>query len=281
MAPYRLIDLPAEATAAEKILVALAQYRFLTVPQMQRFGIAGYYHATDTLRELAGNPPKKGKKRGLRFPKLVNKLAKVDAETGQRPSIFHLTERGAKYLAEATGGPLPDYPKNPSFSSQFEHRIGMVNAQILFEEWAQAEGVGLVDMVRDFDGPQATAVETMHGRIVPDLRFAYVPADGIKRECCVEFYRGDDAHNHAPKIAAYAAPLCDKSLNNAIGTNKGMRVFVLSETDALQRSLFNRLSKIWPHEYASAKPHFQFGVIGGPALDPEFSLVGFRWRTLP
>lgn len=129
-----------------KALEALAIYRYLTVKQIVRLGIA----ASDTvardhvLKKLkAGRYPLIGTKDFGRWPGY-----------GRLPHIHYLTARGVKYLAQVDGVCESTilYPKGGvQFTRDLFHRIGTIDIHIGLRLWAAQNGYDIIEADLYFD----------------------------------------------------------------------------------------------------------------------------------
>lgn len=123
-------------TTQQRILESLHDYRFLTVEQMQRLGIAKNEHTIyKAIRVLRGSEADKS-------------LAYVDytefgtlPTIGRLPRIHYLTKRGAKLLAEALQLDQSNinYPKGVKiFSRDYFHRVQTIDLHILARLFCEA-----------------------------------------------------------------------------------------------------------------------------------------------
>ena len=115
----------------QSVLEALAEFRYLTIPQMVTMGIAKH---SDSLR------------------KNMNRLIHTHRKTvkfhdfgwipqqGKLPYVYYLTGYGADVLAEQLkiDPDSIEYPKGGiQFSRDYQHRLNFIDFHIAFKRWAQ------------------------------------------------------------------------------------------------------------------------------------------------
>lgn len=128
----------------EKILRALAKYKFLTVFQLVRLK-TGYkkrlYESLQILRDL----------------KYIDYTEYSSPRKGLKLSRVHyLTPRGATLLVENTPNTHYDhirYPKSSTtlFSSDYFHRMSSINTHISFVEWCEQRNFDIISYHTYFD----------------------------------------------------------------------------------------------------------------------------------
>jgi len=163
-------SLPAKPLEA---LHALSVYRFLTTSQFVRLDIGASAASirNNILPRLHRQRPPLAKKR---------KLGKF------LPEVHYLTERGAKFLAEAYKLPIEEfpYPKGQvQFGEMFaRHRFAQVDFHIGFRQWANSRtdtDILFADMDFDVTGSRRQGTFTKKTEIrLPDSTVPVVP-DGM------------------------------------------------------------------------------------------------------
>ena len=112
-------------------LEQLAKFKFLTVSQLVRLGVAKH---KNNVREALQDLRKQG---------ITNqKEYAVSAKYGKLENVHFLTEKGAKLTAEALRFDISQvqYPKslNTFFFHDYQHRINMIDTQIEYLNWIES-----------------------------------------------------------------------------------------------------------------------------------------------
>jgi len=170
----------------EALLVAMATFRFLTIPQAVRLGIGGRENIGERLGRLRnagyvgalGNSPLHG------------------------PRVHWLTKRGA----EAAGELLPpgvalNVPSRAyRGGAHLRARVGIVDCHIALVVWARQAGYVLDSACTEFSrNPQtlspATTLPAGEGTYTPDAIFQLTAPDGRRRLLVLELERGGFSGN--------------------------------------------------------------------------------------
>jgi len=180
----------------ERIIEAIATFRFLTPKQMTRVGVTkNKRHLYNTLA-------------GLRKParKLVWMFDYGTAiGLGRLPTVYVLTPFGAALLANEIrrdGEIIPVHKKKPrKVNSQYLHRLYCVDFHIAFWLWAREAGAAIDFFHAYYDpwvreGGSGSRVPQTHMRLkngqtfIPDAVLSFTMPDGVQRVCLFEMWRG-------------------------------------------------------------------------------------------
>lgn len=212
----------------ENVLTSLAQYRYLTVYQMQTLGVArdkGHLYAT--LREL-----------GLRKPAMVLHLDfGVLAGYGRLSRIYFLTMHGASLLEEARTDLAPvSYPARVRlFRNDYFHRVNTVDVHIAVNQWAHENDATLDFFYTYYDEGikkagrnYARTRVAVNGRaIIPDVVFKHT-AD-TTRLFAVEMYNGGETARVEKQILAYFTAFNEEAIEQTFSYPHGVRLLCIFE----------------------------------------------------
>ena len=180
----------------ERIIEAIATFRFLTPKQMMRVGVTKHNrHLYDTLARL---------RRPAR--KLVWMFDYGTAiGLGRLPTVYVLTPFGADLLVKEIrrdGEAIPVHKKKPrKVNSQYLHRLHCVDFHISFWSWAREVGA-VIDFFHAYYDPWVreggrgsfvprTQIRLKNGEtFIPDGVLSFTMPDGVRRVCTFEMWRG-------------------------------------------------------------------------------------------
>ncbi len=168
------------------ILEAIARFGYLTARQILGLGIysdlASLY---DALRALS--------RQGL----ISSTQPQPKPGAGRFPGVYALSKAGAALIGDLEGrlvAPLRGAVRG-SPPLDIEHRTAIVDVHLAMAAWAKAQGHTLTRFTPDFApsgqrGRRATVIPTPDGDYTPDALAVLDCADGIRRPCVIEVYRG-------------------------------------------------------------------------------------------
>ena len=178
----------------ERIIEAIATFRFLTPKQLMRVGV------TKNMRHLYYTL--------ARLRKTARKLVWVfdyGVGIGRRATVYMLTPFGADLLAmkiRRDGEVIPVHKKKPGkVSSQYQHRLHCVDFHIAFWSWAQEVGAA-IDFFHTYYDPwireggsgsfvPRTQLRLKNGQaFIPDAILSFTMPDGVRRVCAFEMCQG-------------------------------------------------------------------------------------------
>lgn len=168
------------------VLEAIARFGYLTAGQILGLGIysdrASLY---DALRALG--------RQGL----ISSTQPQPKPGAGRFPGVYALAKAGAVLIGDLEGRlvvPLRGAVRG-SPPLDIEHRTAIVDVHLSMAAWVKAQGHTLTRFTPDFApsgqrGRRATAISTPYGDYTPDALAVLDCADGIRRPCVIEVYRG-------------------------------------------------------------------------------------------
>lgn len=216
----------------ERILEALATYRFLTSAQLMRLGVTSdRTHLYDTLRTLK-----------RRKPALVRELAYGPAPgIGRPPSLYLLDPNAGPVLADIDpswhGLAIPRTVR--AITTDYRHRVLCVDFHIALRAWASSTG-GRVDLYAAYYDPvpaggrgrqphHRTRVAFPGGVVVPDAILALVDKRGARRLFAFELYAGRRTDRVIEQLETYLRAFAGKALETAYPNEYGIPVLVAFE----------------------------------------------------
>lgn len=250
----------------EKVLKALATYRYLTVAQMMRLGVAGEQtHLYEVLKglQMAGKPERK--------PKEIGAMDYgVAVGEGRLPRVYYLTKKGAQLLQGAwPEADLIRYVERPrKVKSLYWHTLQLVDCHIAFRKFAEGSGHHVrwfrseFDYTARRDGPPRSEAQTVYyangrkGTLVPDAVTVLDSKSGSELFLAIEVARGTDTGRVEHKIMDYCRALADETAWSVHGIrdDTDIRVlFVFEEASLLEaiirRMHGNRTFYEWRHHF--------------------------------
>lgn len=248
------------------ILRTLAEYRFLTVPQFQRLGVArDRKHLGEKLRAFD--------RRGL----IGMKELGVYPGLGRLPRMYYLRRIGADALAEferRDRSEIPFQPNKPKFQVDHIHRRQTVDFHISADLWARDNGRDVGQFIAYYMPPPPRVMLTGGKALLPDAYFEMAATDGVLRPYVVEVARdsgGTDKRRILAQLAAHRIAIQGGLWALAYGHKKDNRVLSIFERQASLDAV--RAAMAQSGEYAGYEAHFLFatleesGDVGGCWLD--------------
>lgn len=243
-----------------RILERLNDYRFLTVQQMQRIGIA---KNTQTIHKAIKALHDAGKR-------LVNYAEFGTFPTlGRLPRMHYLTKHGAKVLAEALRIDQSEisYPKGVKvFSRDYFHRVETIDLHILARSFCEAhEGVELdffqvyfehtgANHWGDPSKPKREALNKIiideNTALIPDCVFRISDPNGKPFLFVGEIYRGHSTKRLQQQLYKYLASIQTGAINNAYNYLSGFPILIICEREKAMNSLMNRIKGDQGFKYA-------------------------------
>jgi hypothetical protein len=274
-----------------QILERLNDYRFLTVQQMQRIGIA---KNTQTIHKAIKALHDTGKR-----------LADyVDFGTfptiGRLPRIHYLTKHGARLLAEALRIDPSEihYPKGVKvFSRDYFHRVDTIDLHILARSFCEAhEGVELDFFQTYFEhtganhwGDPAKPKREALNKIIIDEKTALIPdcvfrisdPNGKPFLFVGEIYRGHSTKRLQQQLHKYLLSIQTGAINNAYNYLSGFPVLIVCETEKALISLIKRIERDRVFQYAEDYFLFKtFDQVGQGVTRAELqNAFATGWKT--
>lgn len=233
------------------ILEALNEYRFLTVQQMVRLGIADTN--TTMYRYMKNFNSGKAKHIGTVHYKDL-------PEHGRLPSMHFLKKAGAEVLQEQLNL-LPEQIGFKDYDLHFErdraHRIQLVDFHIALKQFCTIYNgdIEFFHVYYDFSGANRTKDETreaLRSDTKIDYKDTYIRPDF---NCCIydhtgkrslftgEIQRGKDTKRNVEKIKAHAYAMAEGALSQAYGEDTFYKVlYIFNDKDAMRLTL-DRVNK--------------------------------------
>lgn len=256
----------------EKVLLALATYKFLTSGQLLFLQImTDRANINKQLTQLRNRPK----------PLIGSITFGVHPKMGKLESVHYLTPQGAFLLQDSLGEDYYiKYPKgnNGLFQQDYFHRINTINVHIAFNNWAKASGYGLLFFRSYFDklssgkekGFRAESAILIQGN-------DYLIADAIcllqtpTREelYAIEMYNGDDTHRVHGSLFAHLQALKNGQPSKQFGFIYGSRVLCVFEKENYKIQAMKRVFE--DPRFATAKVHFLFKSIEELSVDSFFN----------
>lgn len=254
-----------------KVLQALNEFRFLSINQMLRLGVAK--DRGNLSKVLGSMVSAKKDKAGIPLPKEIGMLDfGVIAGIGRLSRLYFLAPKGAEALAEADrdGPPARPVLHAVRFQADYFHRVHTVDFHITLAEFAAAAGHEL-PLVRQYfnrlpkDGKSparpSTSIDLKPGFIDPDsIYMLRDPAKDIDRLLLVEIANGHKVDRVVKKLPRYAQAIENRKVNDAFNYgNKSPRVLWLFEHKRTLELVQRRLeTDRWTQALA---PHFFFRTL--------------------
>ena len=276
-----------------RILDALRVYRYLTVAQMVRLGVAAQpSHLYAVLRELTG------RKRPW--------VDRIDhgamPGVGRIPTAHYLTQHGAKVLADALGtdpGDVP-YPKGAVLVRHgFMHRLHTIDCEIAVRQWAAEHGHAVDYFLSYFDVSGAnrsksqprrralTKIDLADGTgIIPDAVFHLTDGEGTPRLFVLEMYNQHRTKRMADKLAEYRYAIGEHAIERQFDYPHSPRILaVFEDKKALaltQRRLSERVDfgvEFFPFFFFQTLPDLMTDFLNGwTKIEGEKSTKLFQHR---
>ncbi|MDI1256728.1 MAG: hypothetical protein PSV16_11570 [Flavobacterium sp.] len=257
--------------AQEKILVALATFKFLTTGQLLDLKV---------MTDRANINKQLGLLRNS-FKPLIGSIAfGVHPKLGKLESVHYLTAHGALLLQELYGERYyVRYPKgkNGLFQQDYFHRIHTIDVHIAFNRWAMASDMDILFFQTYFDklsSGREKGYRAESAILISDKN--YLIADALcllsapRREelYAIEMYNGNDTNRVHNSLFAHLQALNNGQPSKQFGLNYGSRVLCVFEFDNYKNLAMKRLSE--DKRFASAKSYFLFKSLEELGVDDFF-----------
>jgi hypothetical protein len=222
-----------------KVLEALNTYRFLTIPQMLRLGIAK--DRGNLSKVLSSMISAKRDDSGIPRPKEIGVLDFGSiAGIGRLARLYFLAPKGADDLTalDRDGPPARAIEHAVRFRNDYFHRVNTVDFHITLAMFANQFGHE-INLVRQYftrlpkDGKAparpSTSIDLRPGYIDPDSIYKITDQDQRSRLLLVEIANGQKVDRIVKKLIQYAQVLESKKINQAFDYDKGVRVLWIFE----------------------------------------------------
>lgn len=243
----------------DKVLCALAEFKYLTTGQLLELGIMNNRsNMNKLLLEL----------RTASYP-LVNSISfGVDPKLGRLESVHYLTNHGFRLLKQSYGEQmLIRYPKgtNQLFHKDYFHRLATVNFHIAISSWAKEQHFELKRFVTYFDKLSSGKNKGFRAESAIEIHAEqYLIADAVfllqtKRRTelyCVEVYMDDDTSRIHSSLFGHLQALRNGQPSRQFGLDYGSRVLCIFDKPTYMKQAMIRLQE--DPRFASSKAHFLF-----------------------
>jgi hypothetical protein len=230
-------------------LEQLARFKFLTVSQFVRLGVAKHKNnIREALQDL--------KKLGI----TSQKEYAVSAKYGKLENVHFLTEKGAKLTAEALRLDLSQvqYPKstNTFFFHDYQHRINMIDTQIEYLNWIENSDRISKKIEAYYFTTGSTRASDKTGKLQrqtkiqlsdndsfePDSVFIY-QSEGSTILALLEMCNGDKTKRIAEKVILHLQAFNEKAPQKHYKTdeNKGYYMLFIFEKPSIMQTTIERL----------------------------------------
>jgi hypothetical protein len=265
-----------------KVLEALNTYRFLTIPQMLRLGIAK--DRGNLSKVLSSMISAKRDDSGIPRPKEIGVLDFGSiAGIGRLARLYFLAPKGADDLTalDRDGPPARAIEHAVRFRNDYFHRVNTVDFHITLAMFANQFGHE-INLVRQYftrlpkDGKAparpSTSIDLRPGYIDPDSIYKITDQDQRSRLLLVEIANGQKVDRIAKKLIQYAQVLESKKINQAFDYDKGVRVLWVFEHQRTLELVQKRMANDeWVQAY---QQHFFFQTLA--ACTPN--TLSENWR---
>jgi hypothetical protein len=255
-----------------KVLEALNTYRFLSIPQMLRLGVAR--DRGNLSKVLNGMISARKDDHGIPRPKEIGSLDFGSIPgIGRLARLYFLAPKGAEALDE-----LPDRDGPPArpvkhavrFRNDYFHRVNTVDFHIALAQFAVHDG-HKIDLVRQYftrrpkEGTApprpSTSIDLKPGYIDPDSLYRMTGPDGKERVLLVEIANGHKVDRVVKKLPLYAQALETRKINQALSYEKGIRVLWVFEHERTLELVQKQVGQdAWVCAY---EQHFFFKTLAG------------------
>lgn len=229
----------------EKALETLAKVQYMTVKQMLEFGcFPTEVTARRHLKDLVN--------RGILD---VHNFG-VQVGLGKLPSLYGLTPKGVRYVAENLHLPLEEIKASKSNKGQihanrdFHHRIGLIDSLLSILKYF--EQVGITDQWSELyfrkygmHAPKRTTITLEDGsRLEPDSILHFTDTNGKKRLFLIEFYQDDTNIERIRRaLIKHGEALMTGKPSEALNLSVGHRVLLIFRHDHTARAIMRFLGE--------------------------------------
>lgn len=266
--------------AQSYILLALAQYKFLTASQLVDLGIMRQRKNINHNLRLF----KTGAK-----PLLASQSFGAIPKIGKLEHIHFLTIWGKKVLREELGLETNDIklPQGSQklFYQDYFHRKYTIDCEIALHQWAVKANIAVLFSHRYFDKvgnqrkqgnlrPQVSFKIGQETYIIPDGLFQLLLPNGREEIYCLEMYNGQDKGRTIKQLEKHLTLLEKGNLSDFYGIPYAHKVLCVFEKEALRKT-------VW--EYLAENPvftHFKAHFLGRSLASVQAGSFGKDWRNL-
>lgn len=255
----------------EKVLTALATYKFLTTGQLLFLGImSDRANMNKQLAELRN-----------RNKSLIGSITfGVHPKMGKLESVHYLTPCGSSLLQDCFG---EDYPirlpkgNNGLFQQDYFHRINTINVHIAFNNWAIRNGLKLLFFRTYFDKLSSGKEKGYRAESAMLIGTnEYLIADALcvlqtnRREelYAIEMYNGNDTNRVYGSLFAHLQALNNGQPSEQFGLEYGSRVLCVFEKQIYMVQAMKRIFE--DARFEIAKPYFLFKSLEELSVEPFF-----------
>ena len=266
--------------AQQKILVALATFKYLTTGQLLFLEVMSDRANINKNISILKN----------RYRPLVGSISfGVHPKLGKLQNIHYLTSHGALLLNDWFGERFfVKYPKgkNGLFQQDYFHRLNTISVHIAFNRWAMVNDLDLLFFRAYFD-KLTTGKEKGYraeSAIIINEK-EYLIADALcmlqtpRREelYAIEMYNGDDTHRVHNSLFFHLQALSNGQPSKQFGLEYGSRVLCVFELESYKIQAMKRLNE--DARFTSAKKHFLFKSLDELSVDSFFDWWLFDGTT--
>lgn len=242
----------------ERMLYALAHYRYLSIKQMidARVGRDRGHLGQIVSSFLKPHTPKSKAADKGRPPMEIGEL-KFGVKTGKgmQDRLYYLTERGAQLIEDHKPelAPVPYRKKQELFHSDYDHRKRIVDFHIMVDQWCRKEKQNCELWLQEFDWSHttvngkpahATRVQLERFYIVPDVIFKTVDRQRTDRLFAAEVSISKSTTGVLKQIQNYCHALDSGAINERFNFQDAVRImFILDSADQMKK-IIERAKKI-------------------------------------
>jgi len=235
----------------ERILKALARYKYLTASQIVDLGICNLTTARQYISAL--------QKYKLTKKAIYSQPATINAKTVniRLEGLNFLDIAGVKLLKDNFDLENIKYPQKYklSFSNDYFHRIFMISSCIAFDKWiinTNQEGFFLID----FHNSETTVKITDTLTVKPDIIIDY---NGTK--CIVEVWAGIEKEYIVNQLSKFYKAVASKKINEHLKYDRGIRILNIFKDKPTLERVRQALKTDTYFDKANAKGLFMFATL--------------------
>ena len=245
----------------EKILLALARYKYLTAGQLLSLGImSDRANLNKQIAELR-----------LRKDPLVGSIAfGVHPAIGKLENVHFLKVHGAEIVKDYLREDVVRFPKNEGqfYQKDYFHRMNTINVQIaLHEGISKNDGCEMLLFLTYFD--KVSTGKKKGYRAESSIQVSendYLIADALcmlqtpkrKELYAIEMYNGDDTSRVHKSLFHHLKALSVGQPSRMFGLDYGSRILCIFELEVYKQMAMKRLFEDENKTFAEAKFHFLF-----------------------
>jgi len=229
----------------ERILLALAEYKFLTVSQLTTLGVMSN-------KRNVSNKVKELRDRGFINSIVYGFVPKF----GKIENVNYLMPKGKKVLIEGLGLEEEEIKipigRNNHFFKDYYHRKNTIDFHIQLSKSAEQFSYELLFFDTYFDKlgnnrkgedlRAKTRADLKEGYIIPDGATMIEFADGVKELFLIEIYMGKDTKRTVSQLLKHLSAIALGTVNEKYNYNKGYRVLSVFEHESMMQAVMSRLN---------------------------------------